>query len=70
MERKKPQHIFESCEGSKQIFDMMCFAGFHAGVLCVLSRSSREQRYTRLADWTYIDRCAKAAATLPVFGKV
>ncbi|XP_071102844.1 tRNA-dihydrouridine(47) synthase [NAD(P)(+)]-like [Haliotis cracherodii] len=29
---------------------------------------SREQRYTRLADWDYIDRCAQLAAPMPVFG--
>lgn len=36
--------------------------------LVTLHGRSREQRYTRLADWTYIDRCAKAAAPMPVFG--
>ncbi|KZC04502.1 PREDICTED: tRNA-dihydrouridine(47) synthase [NAD(P)(+)]-like [Dufourea novaeangliae] len=29
---------------------------------------SREQRYTKLADWEYIDKCAKAAHPVPVFG--
>ncbi|XP_031830049.1 dihydrouridine synthase 3 [Nomia melanderi] len=29
---------------------------------------SREQRYTKLADWEYIDKCAKAAQPIPVFG--
>ncbi|XP_046573550.1 tRNA-dihydrouridine(47) synthase [NAD(P)(+)]-like [Haliotis rubra] len=29
---------------------------------------SREQRYTRLADWDYINRCAQLAAPMPVFG--
>ena len=38
MERKK-QHIYDSCEGSKQPFDLMCLAVVHAGVFCVLSRS-------------------------------
>lgn len=29
---------------------------------------SREQRYTKLADWEYIAQCAKAASPMPLFG--
>lgn len=29
---------------------------------------SREQRYTRLADWPYIEQCAKVASPMPLFG--
>ncbi|CAE1258860.1 DUS3 [Acanthosepion pharaonis] len=29
---------------------------------------SREQRYTKLADWDYIRRCSLAGTTMPVFG--
>lgn len=29
---------------------------------------SREQRYTRMADWAYVDECAAAASPTPVFG--
>lgn len=29
---------------------------------------SREQRYTRLADWDYIGDCVKAADPMPIFG--
>ncbi|EFX79838.1 hypothetical protein DAPPUDRAFT_304378 [Daphnia pulex] len=29
---------------------------------------SREQRYTRLADWDYIGNCVKAADPMPIFG--
>lgn len=30
---------------------------------------SREQRYTRLADWDYINQCAEAGKPMPVFGE-
>ncbi|KAG2464777.1 DUS3L synthase, partial [Polypterus senegalus] len=29
---------------------------------------SREQRYTKLADWDYIDYCSKVASPVPLFG--
>lgn len=29
---------------------------------------SREQRYTKLADWEYVGSCVKAADPMPVFG--
>lgn len=36
--------------------------------LITLHGRSREQRYTKLADWNYIDHCAKLAAPIPLFG--
>lgn len=36
--------------------------------LITLHGRSREQRYTRLADWEYIDKCAKLGSPMPVFG--
>ena len=30
---------------------------------------SREQRYTRLADYNYINRCAAVAAPMPLYGR-
>lgn len=29
---------------------------------------SREQRYTRKADWDYIEQCAQIASPTPLFG--
>ncbi|KAK7124159.1 hypothetical protein R3I94_018503 [Phoxinus phoxinus] len=36
--------------------------------LITLHGRSREQRYTKSADWDYIDTCAKLAAPVPLFG--
>ncbi|XP_076652840.1 dihydrouridine synthase 3 [Halictus rubicundus] len=43
------------------------FREWGASMITVHGRS-REQRYTKLADWEYIDRCAQAADPVPVFG--
>eukprot|EP00795_Rhopilema_esculentum_P014894 gene14894-6033_t len=36
--------------------------------LITLHGRSREQRYTRLADWEYINECASAASPMPLYG--
>ncbi|CAK8696693.1 unnamed protein product [Clavelina lepadiformis] len=36
--------------------------------LATVHGRSREARYTRVADWNYIDKCAQAADPMPVFG--
>ncbi|XP_067936907.1 tRNA-dihydrouridine(47) synthase [NAD(P)(+)]-like [Watersipora subatra] len=36
--------------------------------MTTLHGRSREQRYTKSADWAYIDKCAKAASPMPLYG--
>ncbi|XP_058878473.1 tRNA-dihydrouridine(47) synthase [NAD(P)(+)]-like isoform X2 [Acipenser ruthenus] len=36
--------------------------------LVTLHGRSREQRYTKSADWEYIDHCSKVASPMPLFG--
>uniref|UniRef100_A0A6F9DC27 tRNA-dihydrouridine(47) synthase [NAD(P)(+)] n=1 Tax=Phallusia mammillata TaxID=59560 RepID=A0A6F9DC27_9ASCI len=36
--------------------------------LATLHGRSREARYTRIADWSYVSECAKVASPMPLFG--
>lgn len=46
---------------------MPYFRDLGASLITVHGRS-REQRYTRLADWSYVDECAQIAQPVPLFG--
>ncbi|KAJ1522952.1 hypothetical protein ONE63_002090 [Megalurothrips usitatus] len=43
------------------------FRDLGASLITIHGRS-REQRYTRSADWNYVDECAKIAHPVPLFG--
>ncbi|XP_048511157.1 tRNA-dihydrouridine(47) synthase [NAD(P)(+)]-like isoform X2 [Athalia rosae] len=43
------------------------FRDWGASMITVHGRS-REQRYTRMADWQYIEKCAAAAKPIPIYG--
>lgn len=44
-----------------------CIKEWGSSLLTIHGRS-REQRYTHLADWDYIDECAELAHPMPVYG--
>ncbi|RUS84988.1 hypothetical protein EGW08_007233 [Elysia chlorotica] len=57
--------VFDDRNVAHQIIPRLRDAGV---ALVTVHGRSREQRYTRQADWDYIGQCAAAGAPMPVFG--
>ncbi|GFS00405.1 tRNA-dihydrouridine(47) synthase [NAD(P)(+)] [Elysia marginata] len=57
--------VFDDRNVAHQIIPRLRDAGVE---LVTVHGRSREQRYTRQADWDYISQCAIAGAPMPVFG--
>ncbi|GFO10069.1 tRNA-dihydrouridine(47) synthase [nad(p)(+)] [Plakobranchus ocellatus] len=57
--------VFDDRSVAHQIIPRLRDAGVS---LVTVHGRSREQRYTRQADWDYIGQCAAAGAPMPVFG--
>lgn len=55
-------------DGKNFAHDLIPKVGSWGASLVSLHGRSREQRYTKLADWNYIAKCAEIADPIPLFG--
>lgn len=53
---------------SDQVDFDLTLKSMRCDVFLQLHGRSREQRYTKLADWDYISTCSKLASPIPLFG--
>ncbi|XP_034016503.1 tRNA-dihydrouridine(47) synthase [NAD(P)(+)]-like isoform X2 [Thalassophryne amazonica] len=57
--------VYADCNQAHKLIPEMKTWGLS---LITLHGRSREQRYTKLADWDYISTCSKLASPIPLFG--
>jgi tRNA-dihydrouridine synthase 3 len=55
-------------DGKPNVHEYIGDAGAWGASAITIHGRSREQRYTRPADWSYVGRCVKLAGDLPVIG--
>ncbi|CAF0858863.1 unnamed protein product [Didymodactylos carnosus] len=60
--------VHDNQNNAHEIIERVKQWGDHCVDLFSIHGRSREQRYTKLADWNYIDQCAKLADPIPVIG--
>ncbi|KAI1282120.1 tRNA-dihydrouridine(47) synthase [NAD(P)(+)]-like [Halotydeus destructor] len=60
--------IFERKTTAAKVIEAIKEKGAHRVALYTVHGRSREARYTKSADWNYIEECAQVAAPTPLFG--
>lgn len=62
IKNRRSTHMKNFWRGDLTLWSVRCCVSWQ------LHGRSREQRYTRLADWDYISTCSKLASPVPLFG--